>query len=60
MQALTINANDQVTSADQYRTLIVADRNGVLVRLSDVATIVSGRNTTSLPLGEHDTRDHHQ
>ena len=41
-QALTINANDQVTSADQYRSLIVAYRNGAPVRLSDVATIVSG------------------
>jgi multidrug efflux pump len=47
-QALTINANDQVTSADQYRTLIVAYRNGSPVRLSDVATIVSGPENTKL------------
>ncbi len=47
-QALTINANDQVTSADQYRTLIVAYRNGAPVRLSDVATIVSGPENTKL------------
>ena len=47
-QALTINANDQVTSADQYRSLIVAYRNGAPVRLSDVATIVSGPENTKL------------
>src|SRR6201988_2170819 len=47
-QALTINANDQVTSADQYRTLIVAYRNGAPVRLSDVATIVSGPENSKL------------
>ena len=47
-QALTINANDQVTSADQYRNLIVAYRNSAPVRLSDVATIVSGPENTKL------------
>jgi multidrug efflux pump len=47
-QALTINANDQVGSADQYRTLIVAYRNGSPVRLSDVATVVSGPENTKL------------
>ncbi|HEX3505913.1 MAG TPA: MdtB/MuxB family multidrug efflux RND transporter permease subunit [Xanthobacteraceae bacterium] len=47
-QALTINANDQVTSADQYRTLIVAYRNGSPVRLSDVATVVSGPENAKL------------
>ena len=47
-QALTINANDQVTSADQYGTLIVAYRNGSPVRLSDVATVVAGPENTKL------------
>jgi multidrug efflux pump len=47
-QALTINANDQVTSADQYRSLIVAYRNGAPVRLSDVATIISGPENAKL------------
>jgi multidrug efflux pump len=47
-QASTINANDQLTSADQYRSLIVAYRNGGPVRLSDVATIVSGPENTKL------------
>jgi multidrug efflux pump len=47
-QASTINANDQLSSADQYRTLIVAYRNGSPVRLSDVANIVSGPENTKL------------
>jgi multidrug efflux pump len=47
-QALTINANDQVTSAEQYRSLIVAYRNGAPVHLSDVATIISGPENTKL------------
>src|ERR1700761_1300690 len=47
-QALTINANDQVTSAEQYHNLIIAYRNGSPVRLSDVATIVRGPENTKL------------
>ena len=47
-QDLTINANDQLTSSDQYRSLIVAYRNGGPVRLSDVASIVSGPENTKL------------
>ena len=47
-QASTINANDQLTSADQYRNLIIAYRNGGPVRLSDVASIVSGPENTKL------------
>ncbi len=47
-QALTINANDQVSSAEQYSTLIIAYRNGAPVKLSDVATIVSGPENTKL------------
>ena len=47
-QAMTINANDQLTSTDQYRSLIVAYRNGAPVKLTDVATIVSGPENTKL------------
>src|SRR3954463_4223189 len=35
----TINANDQIFRADQYRKLIVAYNNGAPVRLSDVADV---------------------
>ena len=48
-QALTINANDQLTSADQYRNLIVAYRNGAPVRL------VRRRHDRQRP-GEHQAR----
>ena len=47
-QASTINANDQLISADQYRNLIVAYRNGAPVKLTDVASIVSGPENTKL------------
>jgi multidrug efflux pump len=48
MQASTINANDQVTSAEQYLGLIVAYHNGGPVRLSDVARVISGPENTKL------------
>ncbi len=47
-QASTINANDQITSAAQYRDVILAYRNGAPVRLSDVAEIVDGAENTQL------------
>ncbi|MCK6395184.1 MdtB/MuxB family multidrug efflux RND transporter permease subunit [Zoogloea sp.] len=39
-RASTLDANDQLRSADEYRGVIVAYRNGSPVRLSDVATLV--------------------
>ena len=39
-RASTLDANDQLRSADEYRGLIVAYKNGSPVRLSDVATLV--------------------
>jgi multidrug efflux pump len=47
-QSSTINANDQLSSPDQYRNLIIAYRNGGPVRLSDVANIVSGPENVKL------------
>ncbi|MEJ2623745.1 MAG: efflux RND transporter permease subunit [Pseudolabrys sp.] len=41
-QAYTIAANDQITSADSYKSVIVAYRNGAPVRVSDVAKVVNG------------------
>src|SRR5499433_546944 len=41
-QAYTIAGNDQILSADQYRPLIVAYRNGAPVKLSDVANVIDG------------------
>ena len=39
-QAYTIGANDQLISSDNYRSLIVAYRNGGPVRVSDVAGVI--------------------
>ncbi|HLH88349.1 MAG TPA: MdtB/MuxB family multidrug efflux RND transporter permease subunit [Xanthobacteraceae bacterium] len=41
-RAYTINANDQLQSADQYKDLIVAYKNGSPVKLSDVANVIEG------------------
>jgi len=41
-QAFTINANDQLTSAEGYMALIVAYRNGAPVRLSDLGEALNG------------------
>jgi multidrug efflux pump len=37
-----VNANDSATQASQYKTLIVAYRNGAAVRLQDVADVEDG------------------
>ncbi len=47
-QASTINANDQITSAAAYGTLVIAYRNGGPVRLSDVASVGPGPENTKL------------
>ncbi|MGH6882095.1 MAG: MdtB/MuxB family multidrug efflux RND transporter permease subunit, partial [Hypericibacter sp.] len=41
-RAYTINANDQLQSADAYRSMVIAYKDGAPVRLSDVAEIVDG------------------
>jgi multidrug efflux pump len=41
-QSYTIAANDQVTNADAYKSVIVAYRNNAPVYLQDVATVVDG------------------
>ena len=42
-RAYTINANDQLLTADDYKKLIVAYKNGAPVRLVDVAQVVDER-----------------
>src|SRR6201995_2087735 len=41
-QAYTIAANDQIASADAYKPIIIAYRNGSPVTIGDVAIIVDG------------------
>jgi multidrug efflux pump len=45
-QAYTIGANDQLISADSYKPIIVAYRNGAPVRLTDVAKVFDGTENT--------------
>ncbi|KTD04275.1 efflux RND transporter permease subunit [Fluoribacter gormanii] len=44
--AYTINSNDQLLSAADYRPLIVSYQNGAPVRLSDVAHVIDGSENT--------------
>ncbi|MFT4069858.1 MdtB/MuxB family multidrug efflux RND transporter permease subunit [Paraburkholderia sp.] len=44
----TINSNDQLTSADEYQSAVVAYKNGRPVMLTDVANIVPGAENTKL------------
>jgi multidrug efflux pump len=47
-QAYTINTNDQITSAEQYGSIIIAYKNGAPVRLRDVATLEAGAENSKL------------
>ena len=47
-RAYTINANDQLRSAEEYGQIVIAYRNGAAVRLKDVATLIQGAENTKL------------
>jgi len=47
-RAYTINANDQLHNAEDYRGLVVAYKNGAPVHLSDVADVVDGSQNSRL------------
>jgi len=47
-RAYAISSNDQLLTADDYRRLIVAYRNGAPIRLSDVADVVESAENTQL------------
>ncbi|MGA8171569.1 MAG: efflux RND transporter permease subunit, partial [Methylocystis sp.] len=47
-QASTVDANDQLTSAGEYRDILIAYRNGNPVRLSDVANVIDGPENSRL------------
>jgi len=54
-QAYQINANDQLLSSKDYRSLVVAYRNGAPVILSDVAKVVDDVENTKLAAWMNDT-----
>ena len=47
-QSSTITANDQLSSIEDYRNVVIAYRNGAPVRLSDVAEVVRGAENAKL------------
>ncbi|EKN3361695.1 MdtB/MuxB family multidrug efflux RND transporter permease subunit [Yersinia ruckeri] len=47
-RSVTLSANDQMKSAEDYRNLIVAYQQGAPVRLQDVATIEQGAENNKL------------
>ncbi len=55
-QSFTIGSNDQIVSAEEYRPVIVAYRNGAPVRLSDVATVIEGVENEQLAAWVSGTR----
>ncbi|WP_423192874.1 MdtB/MuxB family multidrug efflux RND transporter permease subunit [Cupriavidus sp. H18C2] len=47
-RASTIDANDQLKSADEYRQIIIGYQNGAPIRITDVAEIVDGPENSRL------------
>jgi multidrug efflux pump len=47
-RAYTIDANDQLRTAEEYRKIIVAYKNGAPVVLSDIADVVEGAENSKL------------
>ncbi len=47
-RAYTINANDQLLTADDYKRLVVSWKNGAPVRMVDVARVVDGAENDRL------------
>ena len=48
MRAYTINANDQIRNPSDYKSLIIAYRNGSPVRLSDIGNVIDGAQNDKL------------
>ncbi len=47
-RSYTINSNDQLVAAQDYKNLIIAYRNGAAVRVADVAQVVDGAENVKL------------
>ncbi|MCX7099671.1 MAG: MdtB/MuxB family multidrug efflux RND transporter permease subunit [Methylococcales bacterium] len=54
MRSAIIDSNDQLRSAEEYRDLVVAYRNGAAVRLSEVAKVVDGAENVRLAAWAND------
>ena len=54
-RSYSINANDQLVSVDDYKSLIVSYKNGAPVRLNDIATVVDSAENLRLAAWADDT-----
>jgi len=45
-KSLMVSGNDQIFGADNYRPLVVAERNGRPIRLGDIANVIDGTENT--------------
>ena len=48
IQASTLDANDQLRTADEYRKLVLAYKNGSAIRLTDVGQVIDDAENTKL------------
>jgi multidrug efflux pump len=48
MRASTLDANDQLKSADEYRNLVIAWKNGAPIRLRDIADVIDSAENVRL------------
>jgi multidrug efflux pump len=53
-RASTIDANDQLKSADEYQRLIIAYKNGAPIRLTDVAEVIDDAENVRLAAWAND------
>jgi multidrug efflux pump len=54
-RAYTIDANDQLRSAEEYRSVIVAYKNGAPIRLTDIADVIEDAENVKLAAWMNDT-----
>lgn len=54
-RATTLDANDQLRSADEYRRSVIAWKNGAPIRLQDVAEVVDGPENRLLAAWANET-----
>src|SRR5207302_10725208 len=54
-RASTIDANDQLKSADEYKSLIVAYKNGAPIRVVDIADVVDSVENARLAAWANET-----
>ncbi len=53
-RASTLDANDQLRSADEYRKLVIAYKDGAPIRLGDIAAVVDGAENVRLAAWAND------